>query len=80
MLVKMGQSFFAGTLVRRTDAGPDLDFHDGRAVALAKEKGQSVRQDTMSRFGGGFQSRARVQEALSSRPENPCDELVSQDE
>ncbi len=42
MLVKMGEPFFPGPLVGGADSGPDLELDHGCAVALAKEKSQSV--------------------------------------
>ena len=44
VLVKMCEAFFAGPFVGRSDARPDLEFDDGRAMALTKQNRQSVRK------------------------------------
>jgi hypothetical protein len=79
VLVKMGQAFFAGSFVGGTDASPDLEFDHGRAMALAKQHRQPVREDSVQyRIGDRIfrrllgrilvQSAARVPEPNAPRP------------
>jgi hypothetical protein len=44
VLVEVGKAFFAGALIGAAYLGPDLEFDDGGAVALAKQDLESVRE------------------------------------
>ena len=67
VLVEMGEAFFAGAFVGRTDVGPDLELDHRVAVALAEQKGQAIREGAVVR-GGRLQSGPRVPEPIGARP------------
>jgi oxygen-independent coproporphyrinogen-3 oxidase len=65
--MEVGQAFLAWALVGRADARPDLELHDGIAMALAEQEGQAVLQGVAMR-GRGLQSGSSVPESVGHRP------------